>query len=496
MDKTARLLNTHGPTRSSQLAEWLQSEFGISTEAARKQLSRARSPVRSFPFSLLPKREAFFYLEGERGSERYWFNFLKALRETETVYAAAIDGVRARGGAVCVDEFPVVSGAPNQQQKHVPSSLVLSRLCESGFLRTINYAEFGDLVTLAVPDLGHVDFAGIRAREMVEGVMLDGVREWARKNGLASYNTIAIRGENHPRLVGPYKWDLTGPSYLLPLRERVAAQQTHGFLVADAFAGVSLDENQVRYFVKKATGLRSTKKVGRVLPIIIAAGFTSEALTSGHRAGIVLATPDSLFGSHVARGLNDLLSTLTRSAEMVSGNPAKLASLIENLSEIEGAAGNLRGVMFELLVAYLVRQDGSIDMGRIARDAETGKIAEIDILSVTKGNCVAYECKGKSPGGTVSLAEVEEWLRRLPTFRSHIRAQQNLSEVEIRFELWTSGKFDPDAIAKLEQQKRFRTNAPIDWKDGKAVRDVSRGMKESRVTMAFDEHFFKHPLAY
>jgi hypothetical protein len=471
----------------------LQAEFGASREAARKRLSRAKPPIRSFPYALLPKREAFIYLEDDRGTERYWTNFHDALRETDSVYAAAIDGVIARGGIVSADEFAVISGAPNQQQKHVPVSLVLSRLCEAGFLRGLNDVDMGDIVELGRPELGHVDRAGFRPRQKVECVMLDGVREWARKLGFASYNSIAIRGDDHPRLVGPYKWDLTGPSYLLPLRED---RESAGFLVADAFAGELLDHHQIRYIIRKAAGLRATTRVGRVLALIVAQGFTGEALTTGHKAGLVMATPTTLFGKHVARSLTDLIATLGKAAETVSANPERLARLIEDLTEIEGAAGNLRGVLFELMVAYLVRQDGSIDMGRRAYDPDTGKIADIDILLVKgKGRCVAYECKGKGPGGRVTLEEIEGWLHRLPIFRKHIRSQQNLSEAEISFELWTSGEFEPDALAKLQKEKDLRTKTRIDWKDGRQVRDVMRSLQETRVTRGFDEHFFKHPAA-
>jgi hypothetical protein len=65
----------------------------------------------------------------------------------------------------------------------------------------------------------------------------------------------------------------------------------------------------------------------------------------------------------------------------------------------------------------------------------------------------------------------------------------------MRFELWTSGEFAPDALAKLQFEKARRTNATIDWKDGAQVRELSQRNRDSAVTKAIDEHFFKHPLA-
>jgi hypothetical protein len=75
-------------------------------------------------------------------------------------------------------------------------------------------------------------------------------------------------------------------------------------------------------------------------------------------------------------------------------------------------------------------------MGRQAYDPDTGKVADIDILLMKgKSRCIAYECKSKQPGGRVTVAEVDDWLRRLPTFRKYIRNGRSLSEAEISFPL-------------------------------------------------------------
>jgi hypothetical protein len=86
--------------------------------------------------------------------------------------------------------------------------------------------------------------------------------------------------------------------------------------------------------------LRATTKVGRVLPLIIAQGFTGEALTTGRKAGLIMAAPANLFGERVGRALRDLLTTLSKAAQVVAANPENLAGMIEDLTEIEGAAGN------------------------------------------------------------------------------------------------------------------------------------------------------------
>jgi hypothetical protein len=498
MDPVTSLLDQHGPSRSSALATRLNEDFGMSPEAARKRLSRVRPPIRAFPVGLLPKREAFIYHQADRDTEQFWSNFQRDMRETESVAGAAIDGLAARGGIVTPDEFAVISGAPVRQLKQVPAELVLKRLVAAGMVQTATYAEIGDVVMLARPELGHVNVSGFKARQLGEKVMLDGVREWARRLGMASYNKIAIRGDDHPRMIGPYKWDLTGPSYLLPLKGMNGGVEQQGFLAADAFVGEAVTHHQIRYLIRKAHSIRATTKVGSILPILVAQGFTPEALTLGHKAGLMMATPANLFGNRAAQAFDSLVDVLKNAAAIVARNPDRLIGLLADLQDIEGKAGNLRGILFELFCAYLIRSTGhSIDMGRKAHDPATGKFADIDVMCVRgRQECILYECKGKAPGGCVTKDEVDDWLRRLPTFRAWVRAQSSLSEAEIRFELWTSGEFAPDALATLEREKQQRTKTLIDWKTGREVRALSVGLKEKAITSAFDEHFFRHPLSH
>jgi Holliday junction resolvase len=173
-----------------------------------------------------------------------------------------------------------------------------------------------------------------------------------------------------------------------------------------------------------------------------------------------------------------------------------MARLIDDLAEIEGAAGNLRGAMFELITAYLVRNDGgSVDVGLLARDPATGRVADIDVIRVRKDEVTAFECKGKRPGGNVSIDEVEEWLSKIPTFRSHLARQERFREMRTNFELWTTGQFTEDALAKLKLEKQRRVKNTIDWKDGAAVADIAKRSREKKIKEALFEHFLHHPLA-
>ena len=233
-------------------------------------------PVVRFPIPLLPKREAFLYRLSDRNSEGFWTNFHRDLRATNSVYGAALDGVLARGGTIRKDDFPVISGAPIAGKGQVSAQHVASRLEFAGFLSAFDLPE--SCYTAIGAPLGETSRV---ARSLTEEIILDALREWARKIGLASYNAIAIRGDERSRQVGPFVWDLTGPSYVLPLRNGAAQP---GFLVADVFADGTLDEFHIRYFVRKARMSKATLKGMGVFPILVAEGFTSAALIEGHNS--------------------------------------------------------------------------------------------------------------------------------------------------------------------------------------------------------------------
>ena len=487
------LLAQNGPMRSSALAKELVAKLSISSEAARKRISRISPPVYRFPVRLLPKGESFLYLEEQRTTERFWTAFHDAMRKSNSVYGYAIDGLLARGGIVPVAEFEVISGAPIAMKKQVASNRLLETLEAAGILERASHPSLGDCIQIARYELGTPDFDHTKATRLTEGIVLDAVRQWVRTLGVGSYNAVRIRGENSERMVGQFSWDLTAPSYLAPMK-REGGQP--GFVAADVFVGEPLNKFHIQYFKRKSQLVQASIRT-RVLPILVADRFTPEALQEGKSAGIMMATPTNLFGSRVGFALQDLLQTLKNAAAVAASDPGKLARLVEDLSEIEGAAGNLRGILFELIVAHLARQSAtSVDVGVTARDPKTGKTADIDVLSIeSKGVCCCIECKGKIPGGQVTIDEVDAWLRRIKTFRAHLSHQDRFREARQSFELWTSGTFTADALSKLEEEKVRRTKRPIGWKDGTAIAEIANRTKEKAIRLALDNHFLKHPLS-
>ena len=481
--------------RTGRLVTTLTQSLNISPAAARQRLSRARTPVERHPGRLLPRREAFFYLRSQRNSERYWDNLLRDLRETGTIYACAIDGLAARGGIVPADEFAVVSGAPIALKKQIPSEGVAQKLVDLGVMKEKDIDGFGRCFVSNPDALMHpLETGHHRARRLTEGVTLDGLRQWVRKNGIGSYDKITIRGDGQPLKVGQFKWDLTGPSYLLPVRR---ANTQNGFVVADVFAESRLDVRHIRYFIRKVQTYHKTSNSGALFPILMAESFTGDAMTEGHKAGLMLTTPHNLFGRNVSEALADLMRTL-KSATTAAVDGERLYKLLDQLSEIEGRAGNMRGILFELIVAHIVTREvgGSIRMGVAHTHRGNGKRADLDVVCIADKNTVyVIECKAKSPNGTVSLEEVKDWLGKLPVMQNYVASREDLRERDQTYAFWTTGRFESDAHKKLSSEQALRTRHPIAWKDGKAVREIAAKYKLKTIGDALDQHFLRHPLS-
>ena len=495
MTPVEKILREIGPARTGRLVNALTHSLHISPEAARQRLSRADFPILRH-LGIFPKREAFYYLTNQHNSEPYWENLLRDLREEETIYACAIDGLAARGGVVPVDEFHVVSGAPMNLRKQVPSVVVAKTLLEIGI---IEEKSIGDLGNCYIANCGGamspLTLQLFRSRRLVESIMLDGLRMWMRRNGIGSADKIAIRGEDHPLLVGQFKWDLTGPSYLLPLRRK---DTFHGFAVADVFWEPQMNALHVRYFLRKVGIYRQTSNSGLLFPILMARGFTRNAIREGRKAGLMLTTPRNLFGIHVAEALDELLQILQVATKNVALNKERLHHLLGCLSEIDGRARNTRGILFELITAYIASQEfgGDISMGVLHTDPAKKKSVDMDVVCLAPGKTVyLIECKGKGPGAAVSLQEVENWLGKLPIMQDYIASQEKLREQKRNYAFWTTGHFAADARARLEEEKARRIRHPISWRDGKHLREIVTSLRLKTIGDALDEHYLRHPLS-
>jgi hypothetical protein len=496
------LLRLYGPSLSTDLAAALVKRYRITSAAARKRISRPPPQVKRLGFLRFPRNARFLYLQADFGSERYWLNLIRALLHSNSAYGLGLAALHQRGGILPVGHFQIACGSPLRQKQHLSAETVLANLLQAKLVDKYEVPGVGFCVALLQgPDRYDEAKSDIRARLIVEKILLGATETWLKNLGIASYGKVAIRdtGPSQPK-VGTFVWDLTAPCYLAPMLRREAdGKQNPGFIACDVLLGTQVSEEGIRPFLNKCITLRSLRKVGRCMQIFIASHFAPAAFQLAKMKGVIPATPESLFGSFVAEGLTQLFDVL-HDASRFAVDPAKFAMVFERLSQIEGAAINLRGALFEYLVAEILRRDagGFVRMGRTFKLAN-GEKAEADILVEKQSVSVTFvECKGYQSFGTMSAGLMERWLTKsVPRIYEYARNHSEWNHLSIGFEFWTSGELSPEAQQLFTQaaaQVRA-TKYTLTLRDRDGLRESVEATKDSALIKVFDDHFFKHPLA-
>jgi hypothetical protein len=499
----AALLAANGPMTSGSLAAALAAKLNITPAAARKRIERRTLSVRAVNL-VLPRGAQFLYLESQYGSPKFWDRLAAALMDGNGAYARAIKALTARGGIVPAMHFSAAAGT-SDGQRQISSDEVVKRLVDAELLQMVEMPGVGPCVAFARGD-SYLDdrYPAVRARLIAERVLLQSIQEWAAKLGLGSFNSFKLRADRTGTapLVGAFSWDLSAPSFLGPLADwSSSAKPKPGFLVIDVLMTEVVGVDDVSPFLYKCATLRQFRGMGRCLQFFVANRYSPGALDLIRRAGIVPATPESLFGTDVAKALLELLRTLSQAAEKAV-DPVLFSQLFERLGKAEGAAGTLRGALFEFVVAEVVRvlePPADITLNKIYR--EGGKdVAEVDVRVIVKNRYIRFiECKGLVPGNLLSDDEVDKWLnKRLPVVLSQTRKNNELSKLDLRFELWVTGELSTEARAMVAvaQERAAGKGYFIEVLYAADIDHLVGLVKDPSLRKVVDQHFLQAPMAF
>ncbi len=485
-----------GPAESSRIVQALRAR-GMSAEAARKRLSRAREPLKFLIGLRLPGGGRFWYVEKQFGTDRYWEQLVRALEDTGSSYGTALHGLHARGGMVPDMEFPIVCGSPAiPRRKQLTSATVAKVLNDIGLVEQRNDALFGPCVVLTgPPPLRAEPHSRRRATDIAEAIVIEAFADWAGNLGLVSPKAIHRRERfsvKSPEIAG-YHWDLSGPSYIAPFQALRSTQgkAMHGFLAADVMVGRSLTAKHCSYFLKKCEGTRVQHGVRPLFPFLIADAFEGTAFSEGRTRGLIFATPRTLFGTEVAEAIRDLIAMLSNVTEHVA-DPEKFDRVVRVLVKTERAAQQLRGPLFELIVSHCVSYSAVImDIGKNVVHPTSGEMANVDVLALKRGEYVlACECKGHRAEHTVRRHEVDDWLsRQVPRVFAFFQDHPEYRDVRAVFEMWTPGRFEPDALALLKDRSSEIRRYDIRWKDGVALADLVKSLRLAGISKILTDHF-------
>jgi len=331
---------------------------------------------------------------------------------------------------------------------------------------------------------------------LAEDILLGGLKEWIRNLGLGSYNKVQIRSLKAQPQFGQFKWDVSAPSYIQPLTryDRASSKLKPGFIVADVLLGQDVAFKHLRYFLKKNALMRNQRTTAPFLSFFIGERFTKDAFEAGRKAGIILATTETLFGREVASGLTELIQVMNNAAASVSANPDLVDKLFSKLDAMRGVELNVRGALFELLFARCLGKEGwhISSMNQQIKDPISGGLAEIDILALRGNALLVCECRGYLKN-EVTEDEVKNWITtRIPRIRNFLMAQQNFRHCSMHFEFCTTSRFKSDALNLLKKHASEvkKTKYSVQWKERPALQSYISSMNDQHLLKLFRAGLF------
>lgn len=494
-------LAQNGPCLTSHVSDYLVKVHHVAPAAARKRVSRAtdakNTTIKKLGGISFPRKARFIYLPKDFGSPFYWRALEAALLSTKSVLGLAIVALRDRSGIMPVEHFRIACGSPLKQAKHLSPETVIERLRSANLIETMTVSGLGDCVTLTQAEgFYELNATDHIPRLITESLLLTAVTDWLRKLGMASYDRVLTREGQELPTVGTFAWDLTAPSYLAPmLRFKKDGEGKNGFVACDVLLGREIDEAGIRPFLHKCQTLRQLRNVGPCLQIFVADRYSQEAFLLAKRAGVIPATPTTLFGREVAEGLAQLTQVLRNAAASII-KPEDFDALFKRFGRIEGAAIQLRGTLFEFLAADIARKSmapTSVTMNRKFKN-DAGK-AEADVVVVRDNACVVMiECKGYSPYAQIPDELFKRWLQHsVPVCYKAARSHPDWQNLPIRFEFWATGSLSPESLALYKSAKAtIKSNRyTIDLKLGPNVLEQSKLTCDPSIIEAIEKHYMR-----
>lgn len=464
-------LKNNGPSLSSEVRKHIESP-NLSYDAAKKQISRACASrqVHRLDAVTFPNREKFLYLEKDYLSPHFKNNLIEALINTKTSYGQLIRAIRLRSGYLPLKQAPIYSGLATHITKgHILYSTALKRL------KALNLIiEQDGYLQLAFEEPKPIEAESI---EIVENIVLEVYKNWLTKTAFASFGKVKLRSLDldQPK-VGQFEWCLSAPSYTATIAKRTKTGPQPGFIAADIILGRKLDLADISYFINKWEAFSFQRKKVSFQPFLIADSVSPDALSELRKKGCILAFPEIFLGQEAAASLRELIPLIKNAAIAVTKDPDKVFEQLKRVAKLEGAANNLRGVIFEFIIAHLHTSDGyNIEMNETVYGSDH-KPAEIDVVAKKKKKEIFFiECKGMSPGNLVNHEILNEWASRpLKRIKSWIKSESSTHPNKKEIHFYSSTGYSEDA-QNLMEDLRTRSKLPVTFFDGT---DVLRKLKE------------------
>jgi hypothetical protein len=476
-----KYLSKKGPCLASQVKEQLLKE-GQSETAARKVISRLNGNIYHLDSVKLPKRESFLYLKSQYKSTEFYTSLYKAFQKTSSIHGCLISALIAFGGSIETEKFRIISGSP---QKNTNKKIVKNLLKELGSIDFI--IKDGNSITLTenflyeektISDPSICIFLNELYRQLFAN--------WLRKNSFVSYGKIKLNGE-----FCSYYWDITAPSYILPLIKRAPDSVKPGFVVVDFIPQYEINTNEVEYYIRKMQSCSSNKNNRPFIPFLIGNSFTNDALTLLRSKNVLVSTLSNFFGKEIDVLLNQIITILKSSTKISNNNSIENIEVVLNeLKKIEGETNNLRGHFFEMIVGNFISEisPGIILLSKKIK-CDDGNKAEIDVLNITTDEIFVYECKSYNKKSLISETDIDEWFSKISKIYTWIKESADNASKKVTFNYWTTSSFHDDAMKYIVKKQNEVNKYNIKTMNCKEIYEYSKKKHLHHITELIRVHF-------
>ncbi|WP_407306407.1 hypothetical protein [Desulfosporosinus sp. SB140] len=480
MSRISTILENRGPLMSGVLATELVNKFSISREAARKEISRASTPIRKLKNITFDNNQKFLYLDAHFTKNEFFEKLLKNIKLNSKAYYYFINAIINNNGFISSREVATYSSSPIQPLKgHKPADSIIKDLIYINLL-----IDNGDGLLQMNPFLDiPQSYTRFKALDLAKKTIMNDFYDWARKINLVSYNSGKLL-EQIPEF-HKFQWSFTAPSYVKGLQKG----KTPGFVVADVILGKQLLEEDIEYFLAKVNVISQSKRHSLFIPVLITEGLEEKAFSRLKSAGVILGFIDKLFGKNYLETLRSLVAIVENASAIMTKNPDQYFEFLDALTKLEGKACNLKGDVFELAVGYYYSQLAPyIEINKLIREHESGKSKEIDVYVKYPNEVRFIECKGYN----YPLLEdyVTKWLSdNIPTIRKWALSQDEYVHKKMVFELWSTGGFDESATDKLRKATESTKKYEIRFFDAKQISEKAKEAKNDNLNRVLKNHF-------
>jgi len=460
------ILKKSGPLDSQAFSEGLVSAgHAASPAAARKLIERARKSQKIK--STYPVRfdKSILYFLGRHEGTQY-ARCVKRLLRRKPAFDRVFKAILANKGWITTGQIGKASGCLPTDDKssaggRQPLETVVKHLLLIGLVDSVA-GERGIFRIGKQFGTASVKRAAFRKKIELETSLLYGFRDWLRNCFLIAYNSHTLRPDDESAAeFNQTLCDLHGPIFFGPFAQAKPLKRgssSGNFVVAEIVGYRRFTMNDAEATLERVGSMGHRWKSIALCPMVLAPVYSKPAWTALRTAGVVALTFKDVFGPNIA----ELMRRFWSAISVEEPTPQNLDAIEESLALTngtimsEGFIGNLKGALFELLVALGFRATGyDTTLQKIVRRLGENEEFEIDVVA-RRGDatCKLLECKGRHSEYEECQDDVERH------FRDRCRAAADAygwnvkdlyGEVEAIF--ITSGRLDSKAAAYAESVK-------------------------------------------